>query len=360
MMVFLQIISNIKPILITLIVAMWISCEKDPTSVKKEGIPDPSLKGIFILNEGSFSAANASLSYFDSDSNKMYNNVFFATNGDILGSVGNSVSIFDTIAFIVVNNSDKIEVISVNSFKRRGTIHLPPGSSPRNLAVLNASKGYVSNLYTNSCAIIDLSTYQVDGSIATGSNPEGLVIANSKLYVANSGFGYGNTMTVISTTIDEVVDSIKIGDNPITVKKDEGENVFVLCSGSYNDWNDPNDDTPGSVWKINSMNDSVIDSLIIPGHPSRLCLGEGDNGYFINGGAITEFDTQNMRIVNDTIVAGNFYGLNYDPVSQMIYALDPKDYFSQNGEMIIFGKSGMEFGRHEVGLIPGTLAFYSK
>jgi hypothetical protein len=108
------------------------------------------------------------------------------------------------------------------------------------------------------------------------------------------------------------------------------------------------------------MDDSVIDSLIIPGHPSRLCLGESNNGYFINAGVITEFDSQNMQIVNDSLVAGNFYGLNYDPVSQMIYALDPKDYFSQNGEMIIFDKSGMELGRHEVGLIPGTIAFYSK
>jgi len=67
-----------------------------------------------------------------------------------------------------------------------------------------------------------------------------------------------------------------------------------------------------------------------------------------------------MQAVDSSLATGNFYGLNYDPVSQKIYALDPKDYFSQNGEMIIFDKSGLEETRYEVGLIPGTLAFYSK
>ncbi len=344
----------------TLIFILIISCEKDPTSIKETIIPDPALKGILIANEGSFSAANASLSYFDSDSGKIYNNIFNSVNGIDLGSVANSITIYDTLAFLVVNNSDKIEVISVNSFMQIATINLPSGSSPRNLVVENDSKGYVTNLYTNNCSIIDLNSFSVNGTIPTGTNPEGLVVANSKLYIANSGFGAGNTISVISTSTDQLIDSISVGDNPISITKDKIGNVYVLCSGSYGDWSDPNDDTPGGVWKINSIDDSIIDSLIVQSHPRRLCLTENKHGYFINDGAIAEFDCKQMQIVDSSLIAGNFYGLNYDEVSQKIYALDPKDYFSQNGEMIIFDKSGMEEARYEVGLIPGTLAFYSK
>jgi len=343
-----------------LFVLLNYSCEKDPTSVKSNINLEPALKGVFITNEGSFSAANASLSYFDSDSGRIYNSVFLSANGSDLGSVANSITIHDTLAFIVVNNSDKIEVISVNTFKRAAVINLPSGSSPRYLAILNNTKGYVSNLYTNNCSIIDLNSYQVSGSISTGANPEGMIIDNSKLYVANSGFGNGNTISVISTITDQPIDTIKVGDNPISIEKDNVGNIYVQCSGGYGNWNDPNDDTPGGIWKINSETDVVIDSIIMQSHPSRLCLTEDYNGYFINSGSITEFNCNNMVIVDSSLVTGNFYGLNYDPVSQKIYALDPKDYFSQNGEMIIFDKSGVEETRYEVGLIPGSIAFYSK
>jgi YVTN family beta-propeller protein len=352
-------VSKMLFILTVLIVMILMSCEKDPASSKKNVIPEKVLKGVFIVNEGSFTAANTSLSYFDSDSGKMYNNVFHSANGVGLGSVANSITIYDTLAYIVVNNSDKVEVININSFKQVATIQFPAGSSPRNMVLLNALKAYVTNLYTNNCSIVDLTNYQIAGSIATGANPEGLLIANSKLFVANSGFGNGNTVTVISTSTDGVLDTVKVGDNPISVNKDNNKNVYVLCSGSYGDWADPNDDTPGGVWKIDSNTHAVVDSFIVQNHPSRLCLGENNEGYFINNGAITEFNYQNMQVVDSSLVFGNFYGLNFDPISQLIYALDPKDYFSQNGEMIIFDQLGIEKARYEVGLIPGTLAFYS-
>ncbi len=355
--------SNLKLKIILLIIILLLSliigCVKDPTSVNADSLPETVLRGVFIVNEGSFTAANASLSYFDVDSGIVYNNVFSSANGEDLGSVANSITILDTLAFIVVNNSDKIEIISVNTFKRVAQISLSSGSSPRNLAILNSQKAYVSNLYTNSVSIIDLENYQVNGTIQVGANPEGLTIANSKLYVANSGFGNGNTISVISTVDDQLVNTLQVGDNPISVDKDEQENVYVLCSGSYNNFNDPNDDTPGGLWIINSINDSVTDSSTIPGHPSRLCLGFNNNGYFINNGAIVEFDKQTIEITNDSLANGNFYGLNFNQVTRQIYALDPKDYFSQNGEMIIFDESGSETERHEVGLIPGAAGFYT-
>lgn len=336
-----------------------LSCEKDPIVINANISPPINLKGVFIANEGSFNAANASLSYFNPDSGKMYNNVFKSVNGEDLGSIANSITIHDTLAFIIVNNSDKIEIISINTFRRITTIPLPAGSSPRNLVIFDNSKGYVSNLYKNNCSIIDLNSLRVTGSIPTGANPEGLVIANSKLYVANSGFGNGNTISVISTLTDQLIDSIQVGDNPISIVKDESEYVYILCSGSYGVWTDPNDDTPGGVWKINPFTDMVTDSLIIEGHPSRLCLNENKNGYFINGSLISEFDCQSMQLVDSSLASGNFYGLNYDKFSKKIYALDPKDYFSQNGELIIFDKSGNEQARYEVGLVPGTVEFYS-
>ena len=161
------------------------------------------------------------------------------------------------------------------------------GSSPRQLAIVNEQKAYVSNLYTNDCSIIDMQSMTVSGNIQVGANPEGIAIANKKLYVANSGFGYGSSVLVVSVNNDQVTDELTVGDNPITLQVDDDNGlVYILCSGSYGDFGDPNDDTPGSLWKIDANSDTIIDSLIIAGHPSRLCLGSNNNGYFIGAGTI--------------------------------------------------------------------------
>ena len=179
--------NRIQSLIILILISFVVSCEKDPTSCKDGIVPEPALKGAFIVNEGSFTAANASLSYFNSDSGKIFNNVFKSANGENLGSVANSILIHDTLVYIVVNNSDKIEVIGVNSFKKIVTIQLPAGSSPRHLALLNDTKGYVSNLYMNSCSIIDLAVN--NGTLSPVDVP--------KFIEDLSGFGFthGNFMT---------------------------------------------------------------------------------------------------------------------------------------------------------------------
>ena len=68
-------------------------------------------------------------------------NSFLKCNGRPLGDVPNSMIINGYLAYIVVNNSGKIEVINRNSLESVATIN--GLISPRNMAVVNDNKAYV-------------------------------------------------------------------------------------------------------------------------------------------------------------------------------------------------------------------------
>lgn len=73
--------------------------------------------GLFIMNEGNFQYGNATLSYYDPETKKVENEIFYRANAMKLGDVAQSMIVRDTIGWVVVNNSHVIFAISTNTFK---------------------------------------------------------------------------------------------------------------------------------------------------------------------------------------------------------------------------------------------------
>jgi YVTN family beta-propeller protein len=332
-----------------------IGCEEDPTSANDDD-QKLTLNGVYITNEGGFGQSDGSLSLLDVENSAVTNNIYKAVNGVGLGDVVQSMTIIDTLGYIVVNNSNKIEIISLRTHKKKAEIDMPAGSSPRYMVKVSESYAYVTNLYTNSVSIIKLSDNSIEGSIAVGNNPDQIVTAAGKAYVANSGFGSGKSVSVIDIASNAVIKTIAVGDNPRFAKISAQNEVQILCSGSYGDWSDPNDDTDGGIYVIDANSDTVVDSLIISGHPSSLAVNSGTTGYFLNNGYIISYDTEKRTVINDTLIAGDYYSLAVDLSNNQIYALDAKD-FVQNGELEIYNSEGVLQNSYSVGHNPGSVTF---
>ena len=154
-------ILKIRFFSILLLCVLFSQCEKDP--VKTLYFDLSGVNGVFITNEGNYLSGNASLSFYDYSSHRVYNNVFTARNEIPLGDVCQSMVIHNGLGYIVVNNSGKIEVIDINTVESKGTI--TGLTSPRYIHFLNDDKAYVTDLYAKYISVINPQLQNITGKI---------------------------------------------------------------------------------------------------------------------------------------------------------------------------------------------------
>ncbi len=332
------------------------SCEKDPTGASKE--KQVQSIGAFIVNEGNFGKSNGSLSFYSYADQTVQNEIFKSVNKRPLGDTPNSMTIHDSLGFIVVNNSNTIEVISLKTWKSKKTIVLEGGPSPRHLAVVSDDKAYVSNLFANNVAVIDLKSLSLSGkTIAVGANPEEIAVASGKAFVLNSGFGAANTISVIDVAQDKVVKTITVADNPTSVILDDDDELNVLCTGRWPAWGDSTDQgTNGAVIVIDPQSLTVVDSTAIEGHPSEITYAGDDVAYFLLNGSVVKFSTSENKVINQAFIGGFFYSVEADPIARLLFVLDAKDYQSA-GQLQIYDFNGNLQKSFTVGIIPGAVTF---
>ncbi len=337
-----------KRIFIALSLLLIFGCSDD------EPPPDTlitSPNGVYILNEGTWGASTGSLSYYNPDRSEMYDHVFQSANdGEELGDVAQSMIFQDGQGFIVVNGSEKIEVIDLATQQRVQTMYLDSGFSPRHLLMYDSTTAYLTSLYTASVAVIDRLTYTISNTIPVGNNPEELVLANGKIYVANSGFGAEHTISVIDPSTNSVLYDIDVADNPVNLAVAENGQIWVNCWGQYSQ-------TDGVLMLIDPSIDTVIDSLVVDGNTSRLALSGDGTGYFISERGVASFSTTTHQLIQDPFIAGSFYAVGVDPVSGDVFVSDAKDYVSR-GDVYVYDNTGeLKAGPFSAGIIPTQFVF---
>jgi YVTN family beta-propeller protein len=338
-----------------IIFLLLVSCEKPP-AFDPPVIPPSAQGGIFILNEGGFNNGNASLGYYSFTDKTLTDDVFYATNNRHLGDVLQSMTVYNGIAYLVVNNSKKVELMDMNSFQSAGTIN--GFTSPRYLLFVNPNKAYVSDLYDNAVAVVDMTSRSIVKKIPCPGATEQMKLLNNKVYVCNT---LQKSLYIIDPYTDQLTDSIPLSYGPNSLVLDQVNKLWVLCSG------DKSKGYNAALYRIDPWSDSVERSFtnISPdgtfGAEKLSINGTRDRLYWLNA------DVQSIGITDSVMPSqpfvhsfkNIFYGLGVDSVTGEVYVSDAID-FVQKSTIYIYSPSGGMKAVFKGGIITNGFYYYYK
>ncbi len=320
---------------------------------------NPVTKGVFVINEGLYTQNNSEITFYDPITDQVITNFYSSSNGKIIGDNANSMFIFENKGYVAVDGSNKIEVIDLSTGKSLAVIDLGQNGSPREIFILNSTKGFVTSFSRNSVIEFNPSTYQVVREIGVGDYPEGIAYSNYKLFVANSNLGSGSTISVVDLGTNSEIKSIHVGVNPRFVGLSNNGKVVVGCSGDFFDSN-----SRGGFYIIDPISLTVTDSIILTYHPQDFQITKNNLLYYINDKGIGKINLSDKSV--DTVFINGFevndiygiaYSLAFDETDQKLYVGNPKN-FTQNGEVKIFDTNGNYLKKFDTKINPGAIYFY--
>lgn len=324
--------------------------------------------GVLVLNEGNFTYANSSLTFYDPVSDTTANHLFYRVNGSPIGDTGQSLCMINGKLYIVVNGSKYIYKVDGQTMYCDTTqpYILKDLPSPRFMMPLAAHKAYVSDLMSRQLWIIDPQTMTLNGSIEMGKPTETMVQVGQEVYVTNWSRFYAddtqnNTVQVVNAVQDVKVDELEVGYEPNGMVVDKNGMVWVLCEGDVN-----NDDEPSTLWQIDPNLKRTLLMRTFERRAANLAIDpSGTYLYYF----LTSEDYVNMEVrrlnINDPYRDGDFcipsegrtfYKIAVDPRNGELYVSDAKNY-AMNGTVYRYSADGLLLSQFDAGISPGFFLF---
>ena len=352
--------------------------------------PNSKIAGMYLVNEGNMGSNKCTLDYLHYTEGIYMRNIYPERNPTIvkeLGDVGNDVQIYGNKLYIIVNCSNKVEVLDARTGVRIKQIEIP---NCRYIC-FRREHAYVSsyvagvlidpNAPLGAVFKIDTASLQVVDKVTVGYQPEEMVVLGDYLYVANSGGYrvpyYDNTVSVVEFEGFRQEQQIVVGLNLHRIKADKYGKLWVSSRGNYNDIYSPYGSVPSNLFVLDKRvgyNEMIVtDTINVP--CSNMAI-HGDSLYLYSHDYdnITQQSTLTYGIINiktKKVVSKNFitdgtekeikmpYGISIHPETGDIYVTDAKNYVS-TGTLSCYNKEGKRKWRVSTGDIPAHMVYLKK
>ena len=363
------------------------SCRKDIPLIHStdtdvsDGVENSRIKGFFLLNEGNKGSNKATLDYFDYTTGKYHKNIYAERNPGVikeLGDVGNDLRIWGNKLYAVINCSNFVEVMDLETGRHISQISIPNCryiTFKDNYAYVSSYAGPIEidpNSRLGYVAKIDTASFEIVGKCTVGYQPEQMAIVGDKLYVANSGGyrvpNYDQRVSVIDLNSFQVIKDIDT--KAINLHKIEAGpdgKLYVSSRGDY-------ENIRSKTIVIDTRTDELIKDL--PDLPNSN-MSQKDNLLYVLSNDYNEayhkytisynlWDMETDKSLSQNFITDGTekdismpYGIAVNPESGEIFVTDAKNYVTP-GKLHCYDKEGKLKWSVTTGDIPAHIAFSEK
>lgn len=339
---------------------------------------DIDLTGFYLLNEGNMGTNKATLDRYTFADAIYSRNIYAEANPDVpkeMGDVGNDMRSYGSKLWVVVNCSNKVEILDLKTTRRIGQVDIPncryiAFDGPSAYVTSYAGPVEINPDYSQKGIVvrIDTLTMRETGRVKVGFQPDGIAIAGGKIYVANSGGymvpNYEKKMTIIDEATMTVEREVDIAINLEHVVADSHGRIWISSRGDYFDNPSRLYVYDPAICKIVKTFDTPVSNFWLDGDRlyttawSRLFIGDEAARQF------AVFDTEKMeKVVDNYITDGSEkniqvpYAVAVNPVTKEIYISDATTYVNP-GFLYCYSAEGVLKWKQRTGDVPKAIVFY--
>ena len=339
-------LNRLLQVIFGFVLLFSISC----TSEYEETIPEITYQnGLLITNEGNFGSPNADVTFITKDLSLMQNDIYKANNNkENLGDVLQTMVLNGDKAYLLLNNSNKIQIVDRYSFKKAGEITAQL-NNPRYMAIANGNL-YVSNDKYNGAKFVNVyklsdNSFVKKIDFASTSTVERVVEAGGNIFVQNASYGFGNTITKINTTTNAIEGTpTPMPNGDITKTITYNSNVYVIAQGTADSY----------IYQINPAG-SIVKTTTLTGIANATNLQiDGGRFYFTSSNKVYSMDMNATAAPTNPIITAvdggaNFTLYGFSVIDGRIFTSDVKG-FTQPSEITVYTTGGTVISKFTAGM----------
>lgn len=317
----------------------------------------------YIINYGSYSGDKATITAFDKYADDVENGYYKTVNGvDMVSNVQYAYH-FNNNIYFMGNNTDGIFWVDDKTFKQTKNAISADIIKPR-YAVGQGDYLYVScwggNIWTDETlsyiAKVNLTTSKVEKKIPLHGGPEGLAIANNKLFAA---LNYKDSVAVMDLD-SEAISYIETPAVSSYFVKDNNENLYVSLISTYTDFSsetglgyiNTSTNKLESTIRLDGVSTSYVNILASNDDFSKIyVMTSAYDASWNLSGAVAVFDVASKKFDSKMLVEG-VSGLNGITSYNNAVFCFVSESVSGNGKAVSYTPDGTKVKEYTTGIAP--------